>query len=499
MPLLTPLPTAPSRADPANFPARADATMAALPVLVTELNAVMPTIEAAAGMGTAAAAAAANAAASAAAAASSADLAAAVAGGSAGDFPGMRPTLLLDFGNSRTVDPRITFSRLSAATRVNALGVIESVPAGVPRLDHDPVTLACKGLLIEGARTNVLLRSCEQEHAAWSKDAVTVTAGTVTAPNGLAAARTITGNAGTAVKRARQTVTATSLQWSYSVYLRAGTEPTALLYAMNQDDSANCRALVNFAAGTITATAGPGVVGVVARLRAAGGGWWRASLSWAFAVAPTSVRPEVWLGGYSSTDSTGTLHVWGAQLENSVAPSSFIETSATALTRAAENASLTGAAFSAWYRAAEGTFVADAWFGEGVGAGEFPTIFRVNDGSANNRMGMVGVLASGSPLVYASGVAAGVTQFDLNSSAPKYAVAAAAAFSRALAYRVDDVAVSGDGQAVDVDTIAALPVGVDQMSLGSHLGTLYWNGHIRRLAYYPARLLNAQLQALTAP
>lgn len=499
MPLLTPLPTAPSRADPANFDTRADAFTAAQVAFVPQLNAVLPTIEAAAGMGTAAATAAANAAASAAAAASSADLAAAVAGGSAGDLPAMRPTLLLDFANSRTVDPRITFSRLSAATRVNALGVIESVPAGVPRLDHDPVTLACKGLLIEGARTNVLLRSCEQEHAAWSKDAVTVTAGTVTAPNGLAAARTITGNAGSAVKRMWQTVAGTSLQWTASVYLRAGTEPQALLQTMSQDGSANCRALVNFAAGTITAATGPGVSGVVARLTPAGGGWWRASLSWAFAVAPTSVRVELWLGGYVSTDSTGTLHVWGAQLESAVAPSSVIETSATSLTRAAENASLTGAAFSGWYRQSEGTFVADAWFGDTVAAGDFPSVFRASDGTNTNRFSVGGASAAGTPRVYAAGIAAGSVQFDLNSASSKYTALPGALLSRALAYRLDDIASSADGEAADVDTIAALPVGISEMSIGSFLGGSHWNGHIRRLAYYPARLLNTQLQALTAP
>ena len=62
------------------------------------------------------------------------------------NLPTVRPTLLLDFANSKSVDPRITFTRASTATRCNDKGLIETVVSGAPRIDYDPVTLACKGL-----------------------------------------------------------------------------------------------------------------------------------------------------------------------------------------------------------------------------------------------------------------------------------------------------------------------------------------------------------------
>jgi hypothetical protein len=65
----------------------------------------------------------------------------------------------------------VSFTRASGATRVNSLGVIETVSNDVPRLDYDPVTLACKGLLVEEQRTNLLLNS-----ATLSTQNVTVTA-----------------------------------------------------------------------------------------------------------------------------------------------------------------------------------------------------------------------------------------------------------------------------------------------------------------------------------
>ena len=61
--------------------------------------------------------------------------------------------------NDGVLDPRITFTRASSATRVNEQGLIEVVADDVPRVDYNPSTLAVKGLLIEEARTNTVLDS----------------------------------------------------------------------------------------------------------------------------------------------------------------------------------------------------------------------------------------------------------------------------------------------------------------------------------------------------
>jgi hypothetical protein len=55
--------------------------------------------------------------------------------------------------------PTPTFTRASTATFVGSNGLIQSAAINTPRFDHDPVTLACKGLLIEESRTNVLIQS----------------------------------------------------------------------------------------------------------------------------------------------------------------------------------------------------------------------------------------------------------------------------------------------------------------------------------------------------
>ena len=70
------------------------------------------------------------------------------------------------------------FERASIATRVNEQSLSEAVPADTPRFDHDPITLALKGLLLEEERRNVFIRSNELDDAAWTKNKVTVTSST---------------------------------------------------------------------------------------------------------------------------------------------------------------------------------------------------------------------------------------------------------------------------------------------------------------------------------
>lgn len=69
------------------------------------------------------------------------------------------PRLALDF-TTAVADARVSVARANnTATRINASGAPEIVNANLPRLDFDPATLVCKGLLVEEARTNLLLNS----------------------------------------------------------------------------------------------------------------------------------------------------------------------------------------------------------------------------------------------------------------------------------------------------------------------------------------------------
>ena len=69
------------------------------------------------------------------------------------------PRMALNF-TTASLDSRVTFTRTAnSATVTNSSGVIAAINANLPRFDFNPTTLVCNGLLIEEARTNLLLNS----------------------------------------------------------------------------------------------------------------------------------------------------------------------------------------------------------------------------------------------------------------------------------------------------------------------------------------------------
>ena len=81
------------------------------------------------------------------------------------------PTLNLNFAGSRTLDPRITFTRTSSATYMGRDGLVKIAPANSARFDHryNPTTgeIESLGLLVEEQRTNLITYS--EDFSIWTK------------------------------------------------------------------------------------------------------------------------------------------------------------------------------------------------------------------------------------------------------------------------------------------------------------------------------------------
>lgn len=77
-------------------------------------------------------------------------------------FSKVKPSLLVDFENCEVVDSRLNFTRSSKATYVNQMGYIATAEVNEPRISYDPMTLECRGLLIEQlGRTNLFSYSTD--------------------------------------------------------------------------------------------------------------------------------------------------------------------------------------------------------------------------------------------------------------------------------------------------------------------------------------------------
>lgn len=161
----------------------------------------------------------------------------------------------------------------------------------------------------------------------------------------------------------------------------------------------------------------------------------------------------------------------------------MIETDGSTVTRAADVAEITGTNFSSFYNQSAGTF-----FGDITGPGGFG--FVAHDGSNNNRHGFGPT--QGQSFSVISGV-------STNFGVPPTPVVGGGKVAHA--YKANDYGAFGNGANLPATSPTTVPIGVNQLALGyrgSFLANAFLNGHIKRLAYFPTRLGDNTLQAITS-
>jgi len=85
------------------------------------------------------------------------------------------PSLALDFTVPGTLPPNVVFTRASVGTYFDINGAMQTAATNTPRWTYDPITHALQGMLMETARTNLLLNS-----ATLGTQSATVTAAATT-------------------------------------------------------------------------------------------------------------------------------------------------------------------------------------------------------------------------------------------------------------------------------------------------------------------------------
>ena len=162
------------------------------------------------------------------------------------------------------------------------------------------------------------------------------------------------------------------------------------------------------------------------------------------------------------------------------------------MTRAADSASITGTNFSSFFNQNEGTVYLD--YKTEQKTANF-RVLSVSDNSTNNRMEFAIASGSGSG-PYSFFVREGSNQVD---SSAGYSYTANTNFKVATGYKTDDTSWSNNGETPVNDTSVLIPT-VDRLYIGADgVGTSASKPccSIRKLAYYPKRLSNATLKAMT--
>ena len=360
-------------------------------------------------------------------------------------------TLTLDF-TTGVLDPRLTFTRAAnTATVINSSGLVQTVNADVPRFDHDPTTLAPRGLLIESTATNLLnwsesFATSGGTNNDWADTNITRNSTNNTDPANATTALRVTASAGngTIISTAAM---GTSAQRTFSIWLRRVSGTGDIQYTLDNGSTYTTQAITS---------------------------------SWVRYTFPaTTAAQRVGIRIVTSGDS---IELWGAQLEAGSGASSYIPTGASQVTRNADECQILNLT-TFGFNASEGTIYTD------VGQ-------RRNTGSQRNYTFLP---ASGTNNQIFEGSGTALNVYSGGSFVAQIGTSLLSASRIAAVYKVNDYAVSINGAAVVTDTSGAVPSSLTKLTIGGSIANAaaYANGHIRVFKYWPSRLTDAQLQALT--
>lgn len=360
--------------------------------------------------------------------------------------------------------------------------------ANVARLDHDPITREARGLLIEEARSNLMLYTEDINNATWTKTAASITPNATVAPDGTLTADAVIENTATGVHRATQNLSVTPNTYTISAYVKAAGRDVIRVEVSQPGETA---VGVHYDLLNQVVSLNQDNRGVNPFIQSVGNGWFRVGVTVVQTGTGTSSmyfygmpRSLLTAGNSWTGDGYSGFFLWGAQIELAGFASSYIpRLDATAASRAADAASMTGTNFSSWFSAGEGTFYSDV----ASSATSFAVGARAFTATLLNSTAEQVCIDSAVTRVRSNGVDLGA--FYLTTSIVQ---------KRTVAYAQGQQAASAAGAVVE-STTAGIPRGLDTLYVGANsLGTGgFLNGHLRKLAFYPRRLTNAQLQALT--
>jgi hypothetical protein len=376
----------------------------------------------------------------------------------------------------RDSDMLTAYTPTSGQAITNYIPVLQTAASGEARFDHDPITGESKGLLIEEQRTNLLARSENFSNAvSWIQNKVHLDSNTIVAPDGtLSGTKMIPDTAGG--QHIRTTLSATGV--TFSVYAKAA----ELSYLDLGDTAYYTFAVFDLTNGTATV----GVNGNTAGIEDVGNGWYRC---WAY-TSSSITEPRIYTQG-NDYDSIQGIYIWGAQLEVGSFPTSYIPTSGSQVTRSKDEAKMLGTNFSDWYRQDEGTMYANYISSSSENAA---AAFSLDNGSTTQRIILFNdnsnsSNATASFITTYNGSSSGSVSFGNSALNSQHKMAGA--------YKVNDYGGSFDNDNLGTDSTGAVPI-VNRAIIGnSSNGGHTLNGHIKKVAYYPARLSNSELQALT--
>ena len=428
------------------------------------------------------------------------------------NFPEEGPTLNLNFAGSKVLDPRITFSRSSVGTYMDANGLVVTAAADSPRFDHRYVNgeVESLGLLVEEQRINLIRYNTKHDESVWinnsNNSSETINTTETLSPDGTNNATKLFGNNGVTTRQSiYQQVSITSgTTYTFSVFLKQGQRRYASIWF---DTTTISEGAYYGAATIIDLQTGTLATGNQTTIVPYPNGWYRCYVT-ATPTATGNVSMQVSVGspnnnvsGYiANGDGSSGIYIWGHQVEAGGFPTSYLPTSDSTVTRVHDRAYYENVDQTDWFSKTEGTVVfehTDVPYASTEDS-DWPAVgfAKTDDGSSATSIQYFITKDYGAAqylvrLVPGTDVA--------NISPPGGTGSAAPASKVGFVYKEDDFALVRNGSVVGTDSSGAVPAAY-MLILGMNGITntdRNWNAHLKNLQYYPTRLSNTVLQNLT--
>ena len=387
-------------------------------------------------------------------------------------------------------DGDFDFTRASAATRINAQGLIETVAVGDNRLNYpliDGVVSGCPSLLLEPSRTNLVTYSEDFSNAYWTKVGASITSNAAISPDGTLNADKLVEGSGTGahlISRALFGSGVNLAKYTLSIFAKKGERDLLVI----QDGTTVNNAFFDLTNGVVAGITGAGT----AKIESLGNDFYRCSFT--FTQSGVDLRPQFALADITLSgsppsytgDGTSGVYIYGAQLEAGNYATSYIPSlTGSQTTRSAETCNNAGDVNT--FNDSEGVLFAE--ISALANDGTYRNIC-LSDGSLTNR-----ILIQYTPtsnqinivIIYSGG------QYSLS-----HTVSDVKNFSKFLIkYKVNDLALWVNGFEVDTSTNSNLPIGLNTLSFDNTVGDVFYS-NTKQIQYFNTALTDSELETLTS-
>lgn len=367
--------------------------------------------------------------------------------------------------------------------RIDASGLL--VPFAEPGLDYHPLTRLARGLLVEAAATNLALNSNDFTNASWLKVAAgtgsvpTVTAASAVGPDGVAASASRVqfalngGVTGTDRSDLTPNVTTTIGQ------------PQAGSFWIQSRTGANIAMRLDFNGSNSEGANYPSAITVTPQ-------WQRFEIRMESAISTTNRVTLRLRGGLGTADAADVNLFNGMHVQSRLCGSDIRTTGAT-VTRTARSVAVDGPRFTQFFRQGEGSALI-LWEPALLDQGVSRHVYSMGDNTLNNEISVIQRFSNG---ILQLNVIDNAVQQGIPSTV--LGVADQVTVALAMTWKLNEVAVSLDGAAVVVDSVATIPAVLNKLVLGARQnGTAFSNGWFKSVTHIPQATPLAELPSLAA-